>query len=233
MDTNRSQINDTPDGQRVDEDPRCTALRSALVAQLRQEDVADERVLAAMALVPRHLFAPGHSHGAAYDNRPLPIGSGQTISQPLVVAWMAQAAELTDSDHVLEVGTGSGYGAAVLAELTERVTSVERIVTLADNARWVLGQVGYDNVTVAVSNGTMGWPQGAPFDAIVVTAAAPEVPDSLVDQLADGGRLVIPVGDRTSQQLVRVRRRGDEIRTEDLGAVAFVPLIGEQGWDPD
>jgi protein-L-isoaspartate(D-aspartate) O-methyltransferase len=213
------------------EDRRCTALRAALVGELRDDGVAGERVLAAMATVPRHLFTPGHTYNAAYDNRPLPIGSGQTISQPLVVAWMAEAAEIRPGDRVLEVGTGSGYGAAVLAELTDEVTTVERIDTLADNARWVLQQVGYDNVQVVSSNGTMGWPGGAPFDAIVVTAASPEIPESLVAQLSDGGRLVIPVGDRFSQQLVRVRRQGAATQTENLGAVAFVPLIGEQGWE--
>ena len=213
------------------EDPRCVGLRAALVEELRRDNVAGEQVLAAMAAVPRHLFTPGHTYAAAYENRPLPIGSGQTISQPLVVAWMAEAAGITPGDRVLEVGTGSGYGAAVLAELADEVISVERINTLADNARWVLEQVGYDNVTVVTSNGSVGWPHGAPFDVIVVTAASPEVPESLISQLADGGRLVIPVGDRFSQQLVRVRRQGTTTATEDLGSVAFVPLIGEQGWE--
>lgn len=219
------------DNNGVLEDPRCTALRAELVDELRHDGSAGERVLEAMATVPRHLFTLGHTYAAAYENRPLPIGSGQTISQPLVVAWMAEAAEIASGDRVLEVGTGSGYGAAVLAELAGSVTSVERIATLADNARWVLGQAGYDQVEVVTSNGTMGWRRGAPFDAIVVTAASPEVPASLIGQLADGGRLVIPVGDRHSQQLVRVRRQGTHTHTENLGAVAFVPLIGEQGWD--
>jgi protein-L-isoaspartate(D-aspartate) O-methyltransferase len=215
------------------EDPQCRNLRIALVSELRRDGVAGERVLEVMAHVPRHLFAPGHTSDAAYQNRPLPIGSGQTISQPLVVAWMAEAAEIGCDDRVLEVGTGSGYGAAVLAELSNHVTTVERLDTLADNARRVLGQLGYDQVRVVSSNGTLGWPHGAPFDAIVVTAASPEVPASLIDQLADGGRLVIPVGDRHHQHLVRVRRQGSRIHTEKLGSVAFVPLIGEQGWEPD
>jgi protein-L-isoaspartate(D-aspartate) O-methyltransferase len=206
-------------------------LRSRLVEELRHDRVASERVLAAMQAVPRHLFTPGYDLDAAYGNRPLPIGSGQTISQPLVVAWMAEAAAVGDTDRVLEVGTGSGYGAAVLAELSSDVTTVERIGSLSERARSTLDDAGYHRVRVLTSNGTMGWPPGAPFDVIVVTAASPQVPDSLVDQLADGGRMVIPVGDRHGQQLVLVRRDGADVVTEELGAVAFVPLIGEQGWE--
>jgi len=144
---------------------------------------------------------------------------------------MAEAAEVGPTDRVLEVGTGSGYGAAVLAELSSDVTTVERIDGLASRAQTALQRAGYDRVRVVTANGTLGWPPGSPFDVIVVTAASPEVPSSLVDQLADGGRLVIPVGDRHSQQLVRVRRHGASTTSENLGGVAFVPLIGEEGWE--
>lgn len=204
--------------------------RAGLVAELEAEGVASAQVLAVVGAVPRHRFTGGHSVRASYGNHPLPIGDGQTISQPLVVAWMAEAAELGGGDRVLEVGCGSGYGAAVLAGLAAEVVSVERIDRLATTARHALAQVGVDNVTVVHGDGTDGWVAGAPYDAIVVTAAAPEVPDALLEQLADGGRLVVPVGGPEGQRLVRVRRRGDQREVEDLGAVAFVPLVGSGGW---
>ena len=207
-------------------------LRRLLVDELELERCAGPKVLAAIASVPRHVFTAGHSLNASYDNRPLPIGSGQTISQPLVVAWMADAAGLDEQSRVLEVGTGSGYGAAVLSQLAASVVTVERLADLAERAQWVLGQLGIDNVAVHVGDGSLGWPPDAPYDAIVVTAGAPVVPDALVDQLADGGRLVLPVGDEGNQRLVRVVRLGERTETEDLGAVAFVPLVGDQGWSP-
>ncbi len=205
--------------------------RRRLLAELRREGVVDERVLAAIGAVPRELFVPPQHRAHAYRNAPLPIGAGQTISQPLVVALMTQALALTGPERVLEVGTGSGYQAAVLARLAQRVVSVERVPELAERARALLERLGCENVEVHVSNGTLGWPAGAPYDAIVVTAGAPAVPPPLIAQLADAGRLVIPVGDRTTQELVVVTRVGGSIQTQRLGPVRFVPLLGEQAWD--
>ena len=210
--------------------PEAVRRRAALVAELEAEGVASSRVLSVVGSVPRHRFTGEHSIAASYGNHPLPIGDGQTISQPLVVAWMAEAAELTPGDRVLEVGCGSGYGAAVLAGLAAEVVSVERIERLATTARAALASVGVDNVTVVHGDGTGGWAAAAPYDAIVVTAAAPEAPDALLGQLADGGRLVVPVGGPEGQRLLRVRRRGAERAVEDLGGVAFVPLVGSGGW---
>jgi protein-L-isoaspartate(D-aspartate) O-methyltransferase len=197
--------------------------------QIAARDVDDERVLDAMRTVPRHVFVPSVSPQEAYADRPLPIGRGQTISQPYVVAWMTQQLEIAPGDRVLEVGTGSGYAAAVLGEVADEVWSVERHEDLAEQARRVLAALGYDNVTVMVGDGTTGYPAAAPYDAIVVAAAAPDVPDALVEQLADGGRVVLPVARGIGQELVRLRRRGDELDREALGGVRFVPLIGEQG----
>jgi len=219
-----------PDVLDPDEAARC---RAGLVAELEAEGIAGSRVLAVVGTVPRHRFTGGHGIRASYGNHPLPIGDGQTISQPLVVAWMAEAAELAPTDRVLEVGCGSGYGAAVLAGLAAEVVSVERIDRLAATARHVLDEVGVDNVTVVHGDGTEGWVAGAPYEAIVVTAAAPDIPDALVGQLADGGRLVVPVGGPEGQRLIRVRRSGDRREVEDLGAVAFVPLVGSGGWTGD
>ena len=207
--------------------------RRRLVAELRRDGVRDERVLAAIAAVPREEFVPPEHRADAYRNVPLPIGAGQTISQPLVVGLMTQALGLAGSERVLEVGTGSGYQAAILCRLAAYIVSVERFPELAERARAVLRRVGCTNVEVHVSNGTLGWPGGAPYDAIIVTAGAPEVPESLVAQLTDGGRLVIPVGDRTSQELVLVTCQGAGTQTRRLGPVRFVPLVGEEGWPAD
>jgi protein-L-isoaspartate(D-aspartate) O-methyltransferase len=207
--------------------------RQQLVAELRREGVHDERVLAAIAAVPREEFVPPEHRAEAYRNAPLPIGAGQTISQPLVVGLMTQALALTGTERVLEVGTGSGYQSAVLCRLGVSVVSVERFPELAERARAVLARIGCANVVVHVSNGTLGWPADAPYDAIIVTAGAPEVPEALVAQLANGGRLVIPVGDRASQELVLVTRDGAATQTQRLGPVRFVPLIGEEGWPSD
>lgn len=203
-------------------------------ARMVQRDLAgrgirDQRVLDAMGAVPREDFVPPELAGRAYDDSALPIESGQTISQPFIVAAMAEAAEVRPTDRVLEIGTGSGYGAAVLARLAAEVVTIERHPGLAETAAARL--VADANVTVVVGDGSRGWPDRAPYDAIVVTAAAPDLPAALVDQLADGGRLVAPVGAKHgAQDLVRARRSGEEITRTDLGPVAFVPLIGDEGW---
>ena len=199
--------------------------------QIQGRRIQDELVLEAMRTVPRHRFVPAYVRGSAYRDAPLPIGEGQTISQPYVVAFMTEALQLSGGEKVLEIGTGSGYQAAVLALIAGEVISVERLPRLAEEARRTLAELGYDNVRVVVGDGTQGWPEEAPYDAIMVTAASPEVPAPLLQQLAEGGRLVAPVGPRHTQQLVRVRREGEEFGREDLLGVAFVPLIGEHGWD--
>jgi protein-L-isoaspartate(D-aspartate) O-methyltransferase len=193
----------------------------------------DPRVLAAMRTVPRHLFVEDCSDRTAYEDHPLPIGEGQTISQPYMVALMAQAAELHPGDRVLEIGTGSGYGAAVLAELAGEVWTVERIATLATAARRRLERLGATGVHVIHGDGTLGWSESAPYDAIVVTAASgEEVPPVLLEQLDEGGRLVIPVGPTGRQSLRRIVRHGDRCTEQDLGGVAFVPLLGGVVGDP-
>lgn len=205
--------------------------REALLAEIRGA-VRDERVLAAMAKVPRERFVPPDLVPYAYENRPLPIGFGQTISQPLIVAIMTEALALQGTEKVLEVGTGSGYQAAILAELGREVVTVERIPELAQRAARVLAELGYRNVRVYVAGDTLGWPQEAPYDAILVTAAAPRVPPSLLDQLAKGGRMVIPVGGRDLQELVLVEKGPQGIRRRNLGPCGFVPLIGPEAWPP-
>ncbi len=198
---------------------------------LAARDIHDERVLAAMESVPREHFVPEDLVDAAYEDRPLPIGVGQTISQPYIVALMAQEARIRAADRVLEVGTGSGYGAAVLGRLAAEVWTIERHEDLARRAREALEATGAGNVHVDVGDGSLGAPDSAPFDAIVVTAAAPAVPDALVAQLADGGRLVIPIGpDGHAQELVRVTRRGEHSERAHLCDVRFVPLIGAEGF---
>ena len=196
--------------------------------QIEGRGVCDPRVLAAMKSVPRHRFVSRTLAGDAYKDHPLPIGAGQTISQPYIVALMAEAGTIGPDDRVLEVGTGSGYGAAVLAELADSVVSVERHRKLADAASRVLGELGYSNATVVCADGSQGHPPGAPFDAVVVTAAAPGIPPALIDQLADGGRLVIPVGPpNLSQNLTLVTRIGDETTSKRFCPVRFVPLVEE------
>lgn len=203
--------------------------------ELRILGIRDEAVLRAMRTVPREVFVSKEICEFAYRNVPLPIGSGQTISQPLIVAYMAEALEVAPTDRVLEIGTGSGYAAAVLSRVAKDVFSVERHQELAETAIERLKRLGYDNVRVLCGDGTRGWPEEAPFDAIVVAAGSPGIPPSLLEQLRIGGRLVIPVGDeKDSQQLIRAIRRGDEeFEYEELGAVRFVPLIGEAGWQAE
>lgn len=198
---------------------------------LADRGITDEAVLDAMRTVPREQFVPAHSRVEAFADCPLPIGQGQTISQPYIVAAMAEAARLSPTDHVLEVGTGSGYGAAVLRELAASVVTVERHTVLAEAAAARLGQMGYDDIEVVVGDGSLGWPDRAPFDAIVVTAAGPKPPDPLLGQLADGGRLVVPIGERKQPQtLVLMTRSGERFHRKTLGGVRFVPLIGEYGF---
>ena len=199
--------------------------------QLLGRDIRDERVIKAMDTVPREAFVPERERDAAYLDRPLPIGGGQTISQPYMVARMVELLHVGRDDRVLEVGTGSGYAAAVLAELGCRVTTIERDPALADAARGRLASLGYANrVDVRTGDGSLGLGDEAPWDGIVVAAAAPEVPPALREQLGDGRRLVIPVGTRRQQQLIVVERHGDEWRETSDGACVFVPLIGGGGW---
>jgi protein-L-isoaspartate(D-aspartate) O-methyltransferase len=204
--------------------------RSQLVETLRNSGITDPRVLAAIENVPREAFVPATQVDRAYDNVALPIGQGQTISQPYVVALMTQELGLSGSERVLEIGTGSGYQTALLAALSRTVVSVERVPELLDLARRTLDTLGHANVELHLANGTLGWPDGAPYDRIIVTAAGPEMPSSLLGQLADGGRLVMPVGTLSEQSLVLVRRTGDHFERHNLGGVRFVPLVGEGGW---
>ena len=203
--------------------------KEQLLAEIRL-DVRDARVLAAMAHVPRERFLPEELRFYAYDNRPLPIGHGQTISQPLIVAMMTEALHLTGEEKVLEVGTGSGYQAAILAELAAEVVTVERIAELAEGAAVVLAELDYHSVRVHVAGETLGWPDDAPYEGIIVTAGAPAVAHSLLDQLAPGGRLVIPVGARDVQELLVVAKTGDGLSSRRLGPCRFVPLVGSGAW---
>ena len=208
------------------------ARRRMVEAHIARRGVRDDRVLAALRRIPREDFVDEGFKEFAYEDSPLPIGSGQTISQPFIVARMAEAAEIEASDRVLEIGTGSGYAAAVFAELAREVLTVERHRELAAAAQDRLNASGYRNVTVKVGDGTKGWPEKAPFDAIIVAAGGPSVPSPYKNQLAIGGRLVIPVGERGGEQrLLRITRiASDQFEEEDLGGVMFVPLIGEEGW---
>ena len=208
--------------------------RERMVAdQLRARGVTEPRVLTAMGRVPRHRFVEEALAARAYGDYPLPIGEKQTISQPYMVALMTQALELTGAERVLEVGTGSGYQTAILAEVAGKVYSIERIRALADRARAILEELGYYNVLIHVGDGTLGWREEAPFDAVLVTAAAPEVPSRLVEQVKPGGRLVIPVGGSTAQVLKCLVKEPDgAVRESELVGCVFVKLVGEQGWQP-
>ncbi len=203
--------------------------RTALLSELAME-VKDRRVLDAVARLPRERFVPQDLRHFAYENRPLPIGYGQTISQPLIVALMTEALLLTGSEKVLEVGTGSGYQAALLSLLAAEVITVERIAPLAQRAAQTLSELGYVNVQVHVADDALGWPRDAPYDGIIVTAAAPDVPRELLDQLAPGGRLVIPVGGRDLQELVRIVKAPEGALRHNLGPCRFVPLLGKGAW---
>ena len=206
------------------QDERADERAQMVREQLRSRDIDDPEVLAAMGRVPRHRFVSGAWRGAAYEDRPLPIGHEQTISQPYIVALMSQLAQVERGDRVLEIGTGSGYQAAVLAELGAEVYSIEIVEPLGEEAAAILRELGYD-VTVRVGDGYQGWPEHAPFDAILLTAAPPEIPEPLLEQLADGGRLIAPVGVGI-QELVVVTRRGDERERRSVAPVRFVPMTG-------
>jgi protein-L-isoaspartate(D-aspartate) O-methyltransferase len=199
--------------------------------QLASRDIKDERVLEAFRAVPRHQFVPQESRHLAYANGPLPISQSQTISQPYIVALMTQLLELKGDEVVLEIGTGSGYQAAILARLASEVHTVERHKELAKSATSILSALGYNNVHVHIGDGTLGWPDSAPYDGVIVTAAAPSVPRPLLKQLKDGGRVVIPVGGRGAQFLECWQRKGSDFERDQIAPVAFVPLIGEHGWE--
>lgn len=201
--------------------------------QIRNRDIRSTRVLAAMEAVPRHLFLPGERTQEAYLDAPVPIGEGQTISQPYIVALIAEALSLEGHERVLEVGAGSGYQAAVVSLLARDVIAIESHPALAASARERLARLGYANIRVEEGDGSLGWPQCAPYDAILVTAAAPSVPDPLLVQMAERGRLVIPVGSLEQQDLLRIVRRGTSISQEILCACRFVPLTGRYGWQSD
>ena len=194
---------------------------------LRGRGIKDSRVLAAMDFVPRHRFVPESLRSAAYDDRPLPIGANQTISQPYIVAFMSELLELKPTDKVLEIGTGSGYQTAVLSHLVEAVSTIEILATLGERAKNILGELGFKNIAFKVGDGFYGWQERAPFDAILMTAAAPKIPEALVRQLRDGGRLVMPLGEAgKSQRLIRARKIAGRLKIEDFSEVLFVPLRG-------
>lgn len=219
---------DNPDAS---EERHARARERMVRQQLEQRNITDEHVLQAMRSVPRHAFVPPDMQRSAYADGPLPIGAGQTISQPYIVAYMTELLMPEPGDRVLEIGVGSGYQTAVLAEIVAEVTGVERIPALAEEAQARLEALGYANVAVHVGDGTLGYARGAPYDGILVAAASPGVPEPLTMQLKVGGRLVIPVGDNLSQVLRRVTRTEDGLCTEDLSPVRFVPLIGKHGFE--
>lgn len=213
------------------ETDRFTKEREGMVEfQIRSRGIRDERVLAAMRKIPRHLFVPKNLERAAYEDRPLPIGEGQTISQPYIVAVMTENLELQPESRVLEIGAGSGYQAAILTELAGSVVSIERLDSLAGRARGNLARAGITSVRIVIGDGTEGYPPGAPYDAIIITAASPSIPQPLIDQLAEGGRLIAPIGPKDCQDLVKLVKRDGRVETTSLGGVCFVPLIGEFGW---
>jgi len=200
--------------------------------QLIPRGIKDKGVLEVMGRIPRHLFIEEALAGEAYNDHPVPISEKQTISQPYIVALMTEALELKGYENTLEIGTGSGYQTAILAELSSRVYTIERIKSLLVNARKLLAELGYSNILFKAFDGTLGWKEYAPFDAIMVTAGAPSLPGAVMDQLADNGRMIIPVGDRYTQELIKVIRKGESLEQENLGGCRFVNLIGVHGW-PD
>ena len=205
--------------------------RQRLVKKLREKGISDEHVLDAFRTVPRHLFVDSMLYSQAYDDNALPIGSGQTISQPFVVALMTQLLSLGKDDKILEIGTGSGFQTAVLAQFSRRVYTIERNRDLGDAARKRLREMGYENVVFKVGDGSHGWQGNAPFDRIIVTAGAPVLPPSLAGQLSDGGIMVVPVGDKQYQELQRFEKTESGLKKTSAGGVVFVPLIGQVGWE--
>jgi protein-L-isoaspartate(D-aspartate) O-methyltransferase len=218
-------VRDAP--QRDDRDPYLAPRRVMIDRDLRGRGIKNERVLTAMDTLPRHLFVPDHLRGFAYDDRPLPIGEGQTISQPYIVALMSELLELKPTDKVLEIGTGSGYQTAVLARLAASVSSIEILPSLGERAKKALDQLNFKNIELKIADGFYGWEERGPFDVILVTAAAPRIPEPLWRQLREGGRLVMPLGDqKKSQRLIRARKVGGQATIENLSEVLFVPLRG-------
>ena len=211
--------------------PRADERRIMVERQIAARGIHDPRVLTAMLEIPRHLFIPPPYDRAAYEDNPLPIGNGQTISQPYIVALMTELLHPKDTDNILEIGAGSGYQAAVLSRLVRRLTTIERITTVANLARTNLKSIGIDNVRVIEGDGTLGYPANAPYDGIIITAATPDVPRPLLEQLTDGGTLVAPVGGRDIQDLITLHKKGGSFSQESHGGVRFVPLIGQHGWE--
>ena len=209
-----------------------TAARAKLIKSLDAE-IKDKRVLSVMSRIPRELFVPPEKRDMAYQDGPLPIGYEQTISQPFIIALMTEALEIEGREKVLEVGTGSGYQTAILATLAARVVTVERVAALAESARDILNSLGYNNIEFHLAEETLGWKYEAPYDAIMVTAGAPNIPEVLIAQLAVGGRMVIPVGSRYSQELCKLIKGEDKNRVMNLGGCRFVSLIGKDAWDSD
>jgi protein-L-isoaspartate(D-aspartate) O-methyltransferase len=205
--------------------------RQRLVEELQAKGIRDLAVLRAFEMTPRHAFLPSGIRHRAYEDAPLPIGSGQTISQPFVQARYLELLQLAGKERVLEVGTGSGYQTVLLAHLVEQVFSIERIPALLQQARDAIQRAGVRNVSLLLGDGTVGWREYAPYDAILVAAGAPAVPQPLVSQLANGGRMLVPVGDREEQRLVLVQRTGERVETTDVAPVRFVPLVGTHGWN--
>jgi protein-L-isoaspartate(D-aspartate) O-methyltransferase len=208
-----------------------TQQRAEMVdAQLRRRGIRDERVLRAMEIVPRHEFVPWQLQREAYHDSPIPIGEGQTVSQPYIVAHMLEALRLSPEDRVLEVGTGTGYEAAVMSRIVREVYTIERFASLAEAAKNTFDRLRYTNIHVLIGDGSRGYADGAPYDAIIVAAAAPRVPDALVEQLKDGGRAIVPVGEADLQQLRLVSKNDGGVQRQTLDACRFVPLVGEEGY---
>lgn len=208
-----------------------TAREKMVESQIKNRGIIDEKVLKAMLKVPRHLFVDPALRDQAYGDYPLPIGEGQTISQPYIVALMTEALDLKGNERVLEIGTGSGYQTAILAEIALWVYTIEKYPTLQERAKKILIQeLGYKNITFKIGDGTLGWKEASPFDAIIVTAASPQIPPPLIEQLGEGGRIVIPVGDEFSQMLIKGIKKGGKLQTKTLEPVRFVKLIGAYGF---